>query len=173
MQDNAVLDVIFSSESTTYPVTTAQAKAWAKIDLSDDDAIVTELIKTATRQCEGYLGVSILQRTVTAYLNNCVGGIEFPYGPVVTFTALYDENGDEIPSDEYTIRGGLYKWLESPVNSYLKAVYTAGLSSVPDVYVTAIKQQVAYLYDNRGDGDLQSQLSDQVKQTLHPYKRVV
>ena len=166
---NSVLDTVFSSENATEPVTATEAKAWMKVDLTDDDTLITELIKTARKQCEGFLNISLITRTVTAYIKNSAGDLELPYGPVVSFTSLTDVNGDAITSDNYILRGGGFKYLVEPYEDYLIAVYTTGFTTLPTQYKTGILQQVAHLYDNRGD----TTISDMAKQTLSPYRRVV
>lgn len=182
MKYNAVLEVIFSSEGSTEPVTAAEVKNWCKVEASitDDDTLLASLGKAARVLIEGYLCISLIPRTVTAYLNNSLGDIELPYGPVNTFTSLHrtvDTLDDTaITSDDYRIRGSAFKTIYTPCYDYLKAIYTAGYANaeaVPEQYKTAIKQQVVYLYQNRGDieGKVPT-LSPMVMQTLKPYRRV-
>ena len=169
MKVNSVLDISFSSESSTYPCTLDEVSDFIKVDLTDDDTLITELIKTATTLCEGFLGISLRTRTVTAYLDNSAGNTELPYGPVTAFTSLTDADGNVIASTDYTLRGGGFKYLEEPEYAYLVAVYTTGYATLPVQFKTGVMQQVAHLYENRGDVGL----SDKAKQTLAPYRRVV
>ncbi len=173
MEYNSVLDVVFSSESSTEPCTLAEVKSWAKVDLTDDDTLITELIKTARKQCEGFSGISLITRTVTAYIKNTAGDLELPYGPVVSFTSLTDVDGDAITSDNYILRGGGFKYLVEPYDDYLVAVYTTGFTTLPTQYKTGVLQQFTHLYENRGDNSQTDNLSDMAKQTLTPYRRVV
>lgn len=161
----------FSSEDATEPVTLAEAKAWIRVDtaITADDTLITELIKVARAQCEGFLGVSLISRTVTAILNNSAGNIELPYGPLVSFTSLTDVNGDAITSDDYTLQGIGFKWLKEPCDEYMTAVYTTGYTTVPLNFKTAVKEQVAWLYDSRGED---KELSPVVMENLKPYRRV-
>ena len=161
----------FSSESSTEPVTLQEVKDWIKVDtaITADDTLLTELIKVARAQCEGFLGISLITRTVTAILNNSAGNIELPYGPLVSFTSLTDENGDAIVSDDHILQGIGFKWLKEPYNEYMTAVYTTGYTTVPLNFKTAVKEQVAWLYDNRGEA---KELSEIVLTTLKPYRRI-
>lgn len=161
----------FSSESSTEPVTLTEAKEWLKVDtvITEDDALITELIKVARIQCEGFLGISLITRTVTAVLNNSLGGIELPYGPVVTFTSLTDSEGDAILAANYELRGVGFKWLETPLDEYMTAVYTTGYTTLPVNFKEAVKMQIAHLYENRGD---EQGLSPMVMQSLKPFRRV-
>lgn len=161
----------FSSESGTEPITLAEAKAWIKVDtaITADDVLVTELIKSARQQVEGFLGISLIARTVTGVLNNSAGNIELPYGPLVSFTSLTDEDGTTIAADDYELRGIGFKNLKKPCYDYMTAVYTTGYTTVPENFKTAVKEQVAWLYDNRGEA---KELSEIVLHTLKPYRRV-
>ncbi len=182
MKYNAVLEVIFSGETPiTEPVTRAEAKAWCKIEssITDDDTLIDSLIKAARIAIEGYLCISLIPRTVTAYLNNSLGDIELPYGPVNSFTSLYrtiDTLDDTvIDAEYYRLRGSAFKNIYTPDYDHLRAIYTAGYATaaVPEQYKTAIKQQVVYLYQNRGDIDGEAPvLSPKVIETLKPYRRV-
>jgi hypothetical protein len=159
----------FSSENSTEPVTLAEAKNWIKVDagITDDDALITELIKVARQQCEGFLGISLIERTVTAVINNSAGGAELPYGPVVSFTSLKDVDDNALTE---VLQGLDFKTLKTPLDDYMTAVYTTGYpDGVPLNFKTAIKEQVAWLYDGRGED---KELSATVLQNLKPYRRV-
>ncbi len=161
----------FSSESATEPITLAAAKAWIKVDtaITADDTLITELIKAARQQVEGFLGISLISRTVTAVINNSAGSIELPYGPLVSFTSLTDEDGTAIAADDYELRGIGFKYLHEPLYDYMTAVYTTGYTALPENFKTAVKEQVAWLYDNRGEA---KELSEIVYNTLKPFRRV-
>lgn len=191
MKYNAVLETVFSSEGSTEPVTLAEIKEWIKVDvtITEDDTLLTALGISARKVVEGYLCVSLIPRTVVAIFNNSGGDIELPYGPVNTFTSLYETattlDDTEITSDNYLLKGGVFKTLNKPCSDYLKATYTAGYANaaaVPEHFKTGIKQQVAFMYENRGDNPAGSQrvnnqtvptqLSPMAKITLQPYRRV-
>ena len=144
--------------------------------------MITELIKTARAQCEGYLCISMISKTVTSILNNSLGAVELPYGPVVTFTSLTDENGTAIVAADYTLRGLDFKYLVSPYNDYMTAIYAAGYTTLPVNLKTGLLQQIAWLYENRGDSkenmfkarvdNNTGQISPMALATLQPYRRV-
>ena len=145
MKYNAVLDVNFSAESSTEPVTLNEAKQWCKIelDIAEENTLITELIKSARMQCEGYLCISLIARTVTALLNNTLGDIELPYGPVVAFTSLTDSEGDAITSGNYTLKGTVFKYIHSPCYDNMVAIYTTGYSGSIPVNVTPVDRPLA------------------------------
>jgi uncharacterized phiE125 gp8 family phage protein len=189
MNYNAVLDVKIDEGNTpTEPLTLNEAKEWCKIELAiaEEDALITELIKTARLQVEGFLNISLVDKTIEAAINNSLGGIELPYGPLKTFTSLKDEDGNILSVDtDYKLQGVFFKSIKTPCSSFLIANYTTGYTSanpLPMNFKTAVLQQVAYLYENRGDTPanattqnnrtVPTELSQIVELTLSPYRRV-
>lgn len=177
----------------TEPLTLAEFKSWAKIEVDDDDALITGLITAARASCEGYVGLSFVSRQVTAILRNDLGNIALPYGPVGDIVSMYDGSDTEIISDNYTISGitnkrivaprtGMYwgafqdiwsnNWNSSSADA-LKVTYNAGYSVLPSVFKTAIKMQCAWMYQHRGDGSDITQMSNEAKMILQPYRAIV
>lgn len=170
---NGLLDRVFSNENATEPVTLAEAKLWCKIDTTEDDNLITALIKTARQMCEQYVGQSLITRTVTAVINNTNGGVYLPYGPVTSFTSLTDSEGSVITSDNYQLSGTQFPRLLWPKYNNMTAVYVTGYATLPEEYKTAIKEQVFFLYNNRGEEieTAQLSLSPMAKTILKPMKR--
>jgi uncharacterized phiE125 gp8 family phage protein len=137
----------------TEPITLAQAKAWLRVTHTDEDAIITALITAARQICEGYISKSFVERTVTAIVRNDLGNIKLPYGPVGNITYVYDVDGNEITGTEYTLTGVSDKRLGYPMSSYVKVIYTAGYSVLPQQFKTALKMQLSWMYTHRGDDD--------------------
>ena len=157
----------------TEPVLLDEAKAWMKVEVDDDDVIIAILITAARHICEGYTCESWVQRTVTAIVNNSLGDIRLPYGPVRTISNVYDYNGDELDSDNYTLRGETVKRVCAPVCDYLKLVYTAGFTAITQDRKTALLMQTAWLYQHRGDALDNNTMSPDAKLILSPYRTVV
>lgn len=168
--DNLVLDIQFTNESTIEPVTLAEARSWLKLDVSDEDAIVTELITTARQQCEGYLNISLISRTITAWLEIGLGEIRLPYGPVKTVTSVSNNNGQLI--EQFELKYEVFKALDPCTE--VKTVYEAGFNGkIPKHFKTAILEQTAWLYTNRGDAQQTEALSPIAIKILKPYRRVL
>jgi len=169
---NKVLDLQFSDEAETEPITFAAVKKWCVIDFSDYDTLVTSMITTARQQAENFLGVSIIKRNIEALLDNSCGGIYLPYGPCNTTSdadvVLYNKNDEII--DDAIVRGLQYKFIQSPALDYIKAVYNAGFDVVPEQIKNAIAAQVAYLFEHRGE-ESTGELSPLAKSMLQPYQR--
>lgn len=173
--EDAVIEYVpegLTATGLTEPVTLDEAKNWLKVRVTDDDVVITALITAAREYCEGYTNLSFAPRTVTAILKNQLGDIRLPYGPVNAITIMYDYNGDEITTDNYTLNGVLGNRICYPTYDYIKVIYTAGYSVLPKQLKTALLMQIAWLYVHRGDeeGD---KISPDAKAILNPYRTVV
>lgn len=165
MDYNAVTDISESSLGAE-PVTTTEVKNFLRLEgftdtnastsesLSDfdfDDTLIGETITAARETFEKLCGVSIVTKTIVATLTNLKGRIEIPYGPVNSITSLYNSEGSEITSDNYTITGTKFKTLVSPLYEDMVLTYTAGFSDVPKALKTDILRLAGYMYLNRGN----------------------
>lgn len=168
---NAVIDVLFVEDSGfSEPVTVAEALQLANIDdLGQDNSLIEVLITTARQQCEAYTNTGFIRRQVQAVVNNSIGGVTLPYGPVAEVIRVEDADNVE---QEYKTRGVAFTTLQEPISDYLKVTYNAGYDVLPQIYKTAVLQQVAYLYRHRGDEDKVGTLSPLVKSLLKPHRRV-
>lgn len=156
---NGTTNVVFSSEGSE-PVTLSDMLNWGKIDQSVDNALISSLITTARLICEQYTNTSIITRTIVADINNVNGGFILPYGPVTnTPTAVNWE--DTALTLVYN-----FSQIQTPYGR-MAVTYTAGFTTVPEVYKTAIMQQVLFMYENRGEGGI----SKEAKQLLNPLIR--
>lgn len=140
---NGTTNVVFSGEGSE-AVTLQEIKDWGKIDQSAENSLITALITTARIMCEQYTNTSIITRTVVADINNVNGGFILPYGPVTNTPTAVNWEGTALTL-VYN-----FSQIQTPYGR-MAVTYTAGFTTVPEVYKTAIMQQVLYLYENRGD----------------------
>ena len=54
-----------TTPAASYPITTAEAKAHLKVDISDDDTLIDNLIKAATQSAEDYTNRCFIATTLT------------------------------------------------------------------------------------------------------------
>ena len=147
---NCVLDVQFNDEDITEPVTLSEAKDFCKIDISTDDAILTELIAAAREMCEDFTNIGFVPHNLVATLNNSNGDILLPYGPTIEITEVKNADGDILNlNDDYTLSGNLFKSLKTPKSDGLVVTYTSGYEVLPKRLKTALLNTVYYLWDNR------------------------
>ena len=159
---NAVLSASFSAEATTEPVTLQEAKDWCKIDVSDDDSLITSLITAARIMCENYANLSFVNCTVTAKIKNGLGGFNPPYGPLKEITSAKDSDGNDIDDFDF----------DNSYSGNVTVIYTAGYTALPENLKTAVLNQIAFLYQNRGDVQLQRSLSEESKLILNQVRIV-
>lgn len=161
MKYNAVLDVSFSSENATEPVTLAEAKEWLILsdEITDDDTLITKIIKASRIRLERATNVSFITRTVTAHLLNQLGDQELPYGPITSFTSLKDQADAVIDTDLYSVVGASFKQLKTKFCDPVIATYVTGYASLPADMREDLLNQIAYAYENRGDVPTASKLS--------------
>jgi hypothetical protein len=158
MNYNAVISASFEyGETVAEPVTLQEAKDWCRIDVPDDDALITSLITGARIICENYSGLSFVTKTVTAVLVNGLGNIDLPYGPVAGAVTYTEIDGTAITG--YDISDGRL--------DRFKASYTAGYGTLPQNLKTALLNQIAWMNQNRGDAKLASALSENAKLILN------
>jgi uncharacterized phiE125 gp8 family phage protein len=154
------------------PVSLAEAKAHAKVDISDDDAYIASLISMSREYVESILDVSMITQTLEArYDTFPLWELILPRPPMApqTVTVIYrDEAGNNqtitsatpsFQTDPYATPGRIYPlysgvWPavrgdENSVTVRWTAGYGASGSSVPAVLRQLILLQVAHLYENR------------------------
>lgn len=150
---NAVLSVSFSDDGTeTEPILLPEAKNWCKLDDdTTDDALVTRLITAARIVCEKHANLSFIERTVTAKINNGLGGFFLPYGPVTSITSVTLADATDIYDANFSI--------DDAYGSIYTVVYDAGYATLPENLRTAILCQIAWMYQNRGDAKIAAGLS--------------
>lgn len=142
---NSVLSIT-DTAPVIEPVTLAEAKLWCKIDdNTEDDGLVTALITAARIICEKFVNLSFYAREFVVGLNNSNGGFVLPYGPVAGTPTVTDV--DSVAQDVIYNVGQL----QSPRGVCI-ATYTGGYSTLPENLKTALKSQIIFLYENRGEG---------------------
>lgn len=140
---NGTTNVVFSDEGSE-PVTLNDMKLWGKIDTTADNSLINALITTARIMCEQYTNTSIITRTIVADINNANGGFILPYGPVTSTPTAVDWQGTSL-----TLVWN-FSQVQSPYGR-MSVTYNAGFTTLPEVYKTAIMEQVLFLYEHRGE----------------------
>ncbi len=158
MPINAVLDV--QEESQLYPYSNAEplsleeAKQYMVVDYDDYDLLISSLITIARVSLEDYTGLSFVQKRLTVQLMNECGGIDIPYGPIpdtIDVSLITDFDGNVINPSTIKITGNQFKTLNSPCLPFIQLIYTAGYTSLPLPLLNAMKAQIFFLFDNRGE----------------------
>ena len=149
---NNVLATELTPAGMTEPVTLDEVKRKLRIMLSttDFDDELTDLITQCRQMFEEVLGVSMMQRTVYAVLQNQIGNIELPYGGnIQTITDAKDIDGNTIDTANYKIRGQGFKFLETKYD-WIALTYTVD-PYVPDGLKEALLREIVWRFNHRGD----------------------
>lgn len=85
------------TDTSTALLTTAETKTFLKVDVSDDDTLIDNLITAATLSCEEYTNRFFMQRTLLQYSPNWKGIKNLFKSPVGSVTHIkYYDNSDSL-----------------------------------------------------------------------------
>lgn len=143
---NLLLDIEITSDYTTEPVSLATAKAYMKVNFTDDDALITSLIKNARIWLENYTGKSYGDRQATLTIEmNAMEWYDLP-GPV--------QSVDAVQLGNQSIGCGQYDLVGSQIRMYQSGIHTIylsyGFDTIPEDAKNDILSITAYTYQNRG-----------------------
>ena len=152
MKQNLYTDLVFTESDDAEPVTLDEVKRFIKIpgDITTDDALLTQIIKSARQMIERYCEVSLHAKTVSMRAQIQLAEFKLPFPPIGDVTGLTDLDGTAIDVGNYTVRGtGAKSIVYSPCEDVFIEYET--LSGATDEWKTYIMQQTAWLYENRYD----------------------
>lgn len=149
-----IQDPKITTDLGTEPVTPAEAKAWMAISFSTDDALITELVKSARIALEKYTGLSFGAKTIEAWVQIDDGTdlYQLPYGPVTAIDEIVEDVAFGTPEtltadEDYQLVANLVRFR---ITGLFKVTYTAGYETLPTDLKSDILRIVAWLYQNRG-----------------------
>ena len=168
---------IVLSESGSEPVSIDELKALLNMNFAgsgnygDDDDFLSSLLPVCRELIEHYCGISIKGKTLQAIVRNECGGVDLPFGPVVSIVTAVDIYGNTLP---LITLGDKWRSIFEPVTDYIKITYTVGYQSLgynstPKALKQAILEEAAWRYLNRGTAEGLG--STQAKALCSPYKR--
>lgn len=161
-----------SSTTGAEIVTTADAKSYIRIDTSDDDTIISDMIKQARIWCENYISKDIVAKTRVLYIDKIKERISLPFAPVSSITSVTAQN-ITTTFESFGTDKEILKIKELPAKDVLVTYSTTGLND--SLLKQAILQLVSTYYDNRADfivmqGVSYVQVPTGVKHILDSYK---
>jgi uncharacterized phiE125 gp8 family phage protein len=155
---------------TEEPVSTAEAKAQTRVDISDDDTYIDGLITTARQQVEMIAGRSLCTQTWEMVLDDWPDDteVELPRPPLASVTSIsytdedgnvstmdsskyivdtYHEPGRIVLKNDASWPGGTLQAVNGVVIEYVAGYGDA--EGVPERYKAAIKLLVGHWYEHR------------------------
>lgn len=172
---------------TIEPVTLAEAKLHLRVDVADDDTLITSLIKAARESCEMTEGRAYLEQSITAKLDVFEDLILLPRPPLISITSIKYLDLDGV---QQTLATSYYdtdiisepgiitlaynqNWpntrdVHHAIEIIYKAGYGSAVAAVPERVKSAMKLLLTYFYENRQPSDIddftavQSLLNDRI-----------
>lgn len=164
------------TDSAETPVTLSEVKQWLKIDSSDEDTKLLELVKSSVNTIETYINNPIITKTILYATDNYIVDsngdmvLYLPYVPTaINFIKVYDINNTATTITAYKQYTRKIVFTEYPthtvrLNEGYQVQFTAGISSnsstTPADIKIVLKEIVAYFYENCCDKDLNSILKN-------------
>jgi uncharacterized phiE125 gp8 family phage protein len=181
-----MISVQIDSTTGSEIVSTSELKSYARIETSDDDTIIAEIIKAAREKCEAIINRDIVAKTRTLFISNVDPSGEYgnlykrrvklvlPYAPINTITSVQTQDSSgtlsAINYDDYGFEDR-YIEVTSAHTKNIKIVYTTTGMTFDDLKL-AIKQLATTYYDNRADyvkGEAVNKLPSSIENILSPY----
>ena len=129
-------------------VPTSEAKEFIRVDSSDDDTIIAQMITSARISIENFLNKDIVSKNRTLYIPFLNDRVNLPFAPVSSISSITVDGS----TASHTVKGidNEIIQLDSLPASEVKITYiTSGLTG--SIFEHAIKQLVSTYYDNRSD----------------------
>lgn len=162
-------------------VSVSVLKNYIRVDHTEDDTLLGEMITVARQYLENYLSRDIVAKTRTYYLDESDGIINIPFGPIASIESVtvdgstqshtvhgLDKETIELDSQpSYTVTNRYPYQYENVKINYT----TAGMSDL--ILKNAIMQMVSTIYDNRADykiGTLVTEIPTSSKKLIDSFK---
>ena len=165
-------------------LTVSDMKTYLRVDNSDEDDLIEELIEAATQEAEMFTRRSFLTKTYETRFDGFYNVMRLDHSPVISVSSIkYDSTSFDqdatlattvyqvetgIEPARITLRDGQL-WPETfKKKAAVRIRYTAGYSTVPKNIIRAVKSIVADWYEKREDGV--RQLPQASERILWPYR---
>lgn len=176
------------------PLTLVQAKAFLKVDGTDEDDLITSLIASARQACEDHCRRAFLPQTWKLVLDAFPCGrhpIDLPFPPLVSVSSIsYVNNaGDDTAFDLANVRVddvsepgriapkvGVDWPVAQCVIGAVTVVYAAGFpnaAALPPAIVQAVRFTLTHFFENRSSvevGTIATEVPNAVKSILSPWR---
>lgn len=155
-----------TTAATTAAISTADAKAWLRVEHSADDDLIAMLVASATAHAENYLSQAFMEQEITETFDAWQPEIKLTIHPVISVDSIeyIDDNGDAqtLDSSVYLVDNYQKRCIITPAYSQswpsartqrntITVTYTAGYETLPADAKLALLLMVADAYENRQD----------------------
>ena len=161
-----------SSTTGAEIVSTADAKAYMRVDTTSDDSLIADMIKQARIWCENYISKDIVAKTRVYFIQDLDDRITLPFAPVSSITSV---TAEDVTAEykSYGVDKEILELQSLPARDVKVTYVSSGISD--ELLKQAIKQLVSTYYDNRADFIVMQGVSfvevpTSVKHILNGYK---
>lgn len=170
-----IAELLTVDQPAAEPLDLADAKRWCRVDIDDDDALLTDLIPAARFLAEKQAGVSLVTRRLQLQFDfppNLANPIRLPFGPVQAVESIQYFQGGALLNWDPSLwgqqpgrwgsvgpaPGGLWPLADDRPGAY-RVTYRAGfgdtVAAVPPAVLStfrlALRLIVGAFYENRED----------------------
>ena len=143
-----MISVQIDSTTGSEIVPTSEFKSYARIETSDDDTLIAEIIKAAREKCEAFINRDIVAKTRSLFISNLSPSGEYgdlyrkkakivlPFAPITAITSVQTQASDgTLTAISYDAFGLEDKYIEvsSAYSKNIKIVYTTSGLSFEDI----------------------------------------
>lgn len=151
------------TNASTDVLSTADAKAWMKVDTSADDSLIADLVAEVIDIVEDTYSFQLIEKTVTATYEMYGKRVDLPLFPVQSISTVKTITNDGTEAtltagDDFYLQGDtlifntLYDYNEPFQRLRLEVVYTAGFDPIPNGIILGLKKAVlSESYEDRQD----------------------
>jgi len=150
--NNYIVEIPSYNKTGTNPISVSDFKQWAKIQTSDDDSLIGDLIEAITDEAEKILNLSIVTQTITVIMDVERAIVRLPYTPIKSISTIeyWDDGWQTLDTSKYDLISEMIQLKDAPV-TYYRIEYEAGYSDVPKGIIHALKQAILTAYEDRQD----------------------
>ena len=157
---------VLQSETPVLPVPLSEVKAFLRISVGDEDALLAGFVRAAVELCESFTGRALIERTVAEMVAAATVRTRLTGAPVraVESVATIDQAGEAtlLDAEAYTAEvdaagEGWVRLRAATDAKRLRVTYRAGLAAdwngIPEMLRHGIVRQAAHLYQRRGEAE--------------------
>ena len=171
---NSIVRVQRKSKLGDLPVSLEETKSFLRIENSQDDKLIKDLIEAATDYAEWHMEKSLAKQT---WQISCEGYIPhriyLKYSPIVKIelVSAITSQGESRSLDHRFSDIGSYIELNNHLNAVrVDVIYEAGYDNIPEQIKLGIMQHVAAIYRDR-ESDIGTHLSE-IKKVYSPFREL-
>ena len=152
-------------------INTATAKTYLRVDTSEDDTLIGQMITQARIIIENYISKDVVAKTRKLYLATVDERFVLPFSPVASIQSITVDGTATTAYSEYGLDDTIVELESLPAEEVIVSYTTSGIND--SFLIQANLQLVSTLYDNRADfiiGQTVSEIPTEVKSILSSYK---